>query len=412
MMAIELYRSSVILAKERGSFIHYNSELELNNPFINRIREADEELYQDMVKYGRRNIGILTIAPTGTISILTQTTSGIEPAFMVAYKRRRKVNPNDPNITVSFVDALGDSWEEYNMFHHKFITWMEINGYNVDEVKEYSDEKLQEVIDKSPYYKSTSNDIDWIAKVSLQGNVQKWVDHSISVTVNLPENTTEKTINDVYIEAFKSGCKGITVYRDGSRSGVLTKKDDKVNIEVGEFVHNSIPKRPKFLECDIHHITAMKQKYIVLVGLNDGKPYEVFAFMKKNIELPTKCNKGKLVKIKSGVYNLEINIGDSDKIVLENLSELFETSDEQIITKLISGCLRHGMHINFIIDILDSVDSTMVSFGKSILRVLVKYENKLLKSKKGGGVCPNCGGTLLKTEGCTKCTSCDYSLCG
>ena len=411
-MAIELYRSSVILAKERGSFIHYNSELELNNPFINRLRESDEDLYQDMVKYGRRNIGILTIAPTGTISILTQTTSGIEPAFMIAYKRRRKVNPNDPNIKVSFVDALGDSWEEYIVFHHKFITWLEANGYNSNEVKEYSDAELQLIIDKSPYYKSTSNDIDWVSKVKLQGNVQKWVDHSISVTVNLPESTTEKTINDVYIEAFKSGCKGITVYRDGSRSGVLTKKDDKAKNEDTEFSHNSIPKRPKVLECEIHHITAMKQKYIVLVGLKDDKPYEVFAFMKKNIELPVKYNKGKLVKVKSGVYNLEIHVGDEDRIVLENLGELFATSDEQLITKLISGCLRHGMHINFIIDILDSVDSTMVSFGKSILRVLVKYENNLLKNKKGGGICPNCGGTLLKTEGCTKCTSCDYSLCG
>lgn len=411
VMAIELYKSSVNLAKERGSFIHYNPELEINNPFINRLKDADEELYNDMIKYGRRNIGILTIAPTGTVSILTQTTSGIEPAFMITYKRRRKVNPNDPNIKVSFVDDLGDSWEEFNVFHHKFITWLEVNGYNVDEVKEYSDEKLQELIYKSPYYKSTANDIDWVSKVKLQGNVQKWIDHSISVTVNLPENTTEKTVNDVYIEAFKSGCKGITVYRDGSRSGVLTKKDDKGKCEDNKFTHNSVPKRPKSLDCDIHQITAMKQKYIVLVGLKDGKPYEVFAFMKKNIELPSKYNKGKLVKVKSGVYNLEIHI-DEDKIVLENLGELFETSDEQIITKLISGCLRHGMHMNFIINILDSVDSTVVSFGKSILRVLVKYENKLLKEKKGGDICPNCGSTLLKTEGCAKCTSCDYSLCG
>ena len=250
-LALEVYRSSVNLARERGAFPIYDSEKEKNNPFIQRIREADPELYEDMKKYGRRNIAMLTIAPTGSVSICTQTTSGIEPAFMVTYKRRRKVNPNDKDVKVSFVDEIGDSWEEYHVFHPKFEDWLNINGYDVDEVKNYPDDKMAKIVQKSPYHRATSNDIDWVSKVRMQGSIQRWVDHSISVTVNVPKGSTEKLISQIYMTAWESGCKGMTIYRDGSRSGVLVKADKKKLEEAENFRETSAPKRPRTLDADV-----------------------------------------------------------------------------------------------------------------------------------------------------------------
>ena len=300
-IALEAYRSSVNMAKERGAFEIYDAEREKNNPFINRLKEADPELYEEMKKYGRRNIACLTIAPTGTTSLMTQTTSGIEPVFMPVYKRRRKVNPNDANVHVDFVDETGDAFEEYVVFHHKFLTWMKINGYDPD--KRYTQEEIDELVEKSPYYKATSNDVDWLMKVKMQGRIQKWVDHSISVTINLPNNVSEDLVNQLYVEAWRSGCKGCTVYRDGSRAGVLisTKKKDKKEEE--EECRCKPPQvvevRPKVLEADVVRFQNNKEKWVAFVGLLDGRPYEIFTGLQddeEGIVLPKSVTSGRIIK--------------------------------------------------------------------------------------------------------------------
>ncbi|MBN1145574.1 MAG: adenosylcobalamin-dependent ribonucleoside-diphosphate reductase, partial [Bacteroidales bacterium] len=296
-LAIEAYRSSVEVAKERGPFAIYDAHLEKDNPFILRLKHEDEQMYKDMVKYGRRNIALLTIAPTGTTSLMSQTTSGIEPVFMPVYKRRRKVNPNDTNINISFTDEVGDKWEEFNVFHHKFLTWLEVNGYNVEEVKQYNDEKLQEVVAKSPYYKATSNDVDWMSKVRMQGEVQKWVDHSISVTINLPNQASEELVGQLYVTAWQSGCKGVTVYRDGSRSGVLIK-DNSEKEKSGEENDATKFKRPRILDADIIRFNNNEEKWIAFIGLKDNKPYEIFTGIVDDemFPIPKSITKGKIIK--------------------------------------------------------------------------------------------------------------------
>ena len=293
-LALSAYRSSVEMAKERGAFEIYDAEKERNNPFVQRIKEADADLYRDMKLYGRRNIALLTIAPTGSVSICTQTTSGIEPVFRTNYRRRRKINPNDKNVVVSFTDEQGDAWEEYSVFHPKFLKWLKVKGYDAEEVKLYSDADLQPIIEKSPFYKATANDIDWVSKVKMQGLVQKWVDHSISVTVNLPESVPESLVSDIYKTAWESGCKGITIYRDGSRSGVLiTKSEEK---EEKAIIETQAPKRPKELECDIVRFQNDREKWIAAIGLLDGRPYEVFTGKAESFAIPNNINKGIIVK--------------------------------------------------------------------------------------------------------------------
>ena len=374
-IALEAYRSSVNMAKERGAFEIYDAEREKNNPFINRLKEADPELYEEMKKYGRRNIACLTIAPTGTTSLMTQTTSGIEPVFMPVYKRRRKVNPNDANVHVDFVDETGDAFEEYVVFHHKFLTWMKINGYDPD--KRYTQEEIDELVAKSPYYRATSNDVDWLMKVKMQGRIQKWVDHSISVTINLPNNVSEDLVNQLYVEAWRSGCKGCTVYRDGSRAGVLisTKKKDKKEEE--EECRCKPPQvvevRPKVLEADVVRFQNNKEKWVAFVGLLDGRPYEIFTGLQddeEGIVLPKSVTSGRIIKSydEDGTkhYDFQFENKRGYKMTIEGLSEKFN-KEYWNYAKLISGVLRWRMPIEQVIKLVGSVhlDSENINSWKN-----------------------------------------------
>jgi len=401
-LAVAAYKSSCLLAKERGAFPVYNYEKEIDNPFIKRLKGVDEELDSLLKKYGRRNIACLTIAPTGTVSLMTQTTSGIECAFLISYKRRRKVNPNDKDVKVTFTDEVGDSWEEYNVFHHKFLDWLEVNGYNIEDVKKLEDEELQKIIKKSPYYKATSADVDWVQKVKMQGMLQKYVDHSISVTVNVPEDTTIETVSKIYEEAWRNGCKGITIYRDGSRSGVLISNNKKEEEKEDDFKQNNSPKRPKELEADYYVANAKGKKFAVIVGLYKGKPYEIFAF--ENPPLNDFC-KGKIVKVKRGHYDFLYN-GEKR---IENIQLATELVEERAHTIFISMLLRHGAPIKHILNVAKKVDDNITSFSSVVRRILSKYiEDEVLEEK-----CPECGGTLTRQEGCVKCLNgCGYSKCG
>lgn len=423
-IAIEAYRSSVIMAKERGAFEIYDSEREKNNPFVNRIKEADPALYEDMVKYGRRNIACLTIAPTGTTSLMTQTTSGIEPVFMPVYKRRRKVNPNDENVRIDFVDETGDAFEEYIVFHHKFLTWMKVNGY--DTTKNYSQEEIDELVAKSPYYKATSNDVDWLMKVKMQGRIQKWVDHSISVTINLPNNVDEELVNKLYVEAWRSGCKGCTVYRDGSRAGVLvsTQKTDKEEKRKEEECRCKRPEvvevRPKVLEADVVRFQNNKEKWVAFVGLLDGHPYEIFTGLQddeEGIVLPKSVTCGKIIKNidENGNkrYDFQFENKRGYKMTVEGLSERFN-KEYWNYAKLISGVLRWRMPIDQVIKLVGSLqlDSENINTWKNgVERALKKYVQDGTEAK--GMKCPNCGNeTLVYQEGCLICTTCGSSRCG
>ena len=417
LLAFEAYKSSVNLAKERGAFEVFDAKREENNPFINRLRAMDENFYQDMVKYGRRNIAMLTIAPTGTVSICTQTTSGIEPVFMVSYKRRRKVNPNDKNAKVSFTDAEGNSFEEYNVFHPKFITWLEVNGYNVEEVKAYEDEKLQEIIAKSPYYKATANDIDWVNKVKMQGEMQKWVDHSISVTVNVPADTTEELVSQIYQTAWECGCKGMTIYRDGSRAGVLVsnKKEEKKNPE-NDIVETHSPVRPKTLECDVVRFQNNYEKWIAFVGKINGKPYEIFLGKQDEFYLPPFVETAWITKNKGedgrSRYDLQFQDKQGYKVTIEGLSRSF-SPEFWNYAKLISGILRHGMPISNVVTLIQnlSVDEDNINAWKNgIARALKRYIPDGTKVDKE--VCPTCGDALVYEDGCKHCKNCGYSKCG
>ena len=420
-VALEAYRSSVNMAKERGAFEIYDAEREKNNPFINRIKDADPALYEDMIRYGRRNIACLTIAPTGTTSLMTQTTSGIEPVFMPVYMRRRKVNPNDANVRVDFVDETGDAFEEYVVFHHKFLTWMEVNGY--DPNKHYTQEEIDDLVAKSPYYKATSNDVDWLMKVKMQGRIQKWVDHSISVTINLPNSVDEELVNRLYVEAWRSGCKGCTVYRDGSRAGVLisTKKDKKKEEEECHYKPPQVVEvRPKVLEADVVRFQNNKEKWVAFVGLLDGRPYEIFTGLQddeEGIVLPKSVTSGRIIKNydEDGVkrYDFQFENKRGYKMTIEGLSEKFN-KEYWNYAKLISGVLRWRMPIEQVIKLVGSLqlDSENINTWKNgVERALKKYVQDGTEAK--GVKCPNCGHeTLVYQEGCLICKTCGSSRCG
>ncbi len=416
-LAIEVYGASADLAAERGAFPIFDFEREKNNPLINRIREHAPEVYAKMEKHGRRNISMLTIAPTGSVSICTQTTSGIEPVFMVSYKRRRKVNPNDKNVHVSFVDEVGDSWEEYNVFHPKFLDWMRINGFDVDNALFMSDEALQAIIEKSPYSKATSNDIDWVAKVTMQGAIQKWVDHSISVTVNLPAEATEELVSDVYLTAWESGCKGMTIYRDGSRSGVLISNDTKKE-EVNEFQETKAPPRPKELEVEVVRFMNEDEKWIAFVGLINNKPYEIFTGKSSDFYIPDYVKKGWVIRNKdnenvSARYDFEYEDNYGYRVTHRGLSRSFK-KEYWNYAKLISGILRHGMPLPYVVELIDNLsfdNDSITTWKNGVLRGLKKF---IPDGTQTGHSCPECKdkNTIIYKEGCMTCTSCGYSKCG
>ena len=430
-LCLNAYRSSVTMAQERGAFEIYDAEKEKNNPFILRIKDADPALYEDMVKYGRRNIACLTIAPTGTTSLMTQTTSGIEPVFMPVYKRRRKVNPNDTDVHVDYVDEVGDSFEEYIVYHKKFIEWMKINHIDTD--KKYTQEEIDQLVAKSPYYKATANDVDWLMKVRMQGAIQKWVDHSISVTVNLPNSVDEALVNKLYVEAWRSGCKGCTIYRDGSRSGVMIsvskkdkKKDNKADLKAQverERLLNR-PKvtevRPKELECDVVRFQNNKEKWVAFVGLLDGYPYEIFTGLQddeEGIVLPKTVTKGKIIKQtnEDGTHRYDFQFENKRgyKTTVEGLSEKFNP-EYWNYAKLISGVLRYRMPIDHVIKLVGSLqlkDESINTWKNGVERALKKYITDGTKAQ--GQKCPACGQeTLVYQEGCLICTNCGASRCG
>ena len=410
ILALEAYKSSTYLAKERGPFAIYSAEREENNPFILRMKEADPVMYNNMVKFGRRNIALLTIAPTGTTSLMTQTTSGIEPIFSTFYKRRRKVNPNDKDVKVTFQDEVGDSWEEFNVFHHKFIDWLKLNGYDSDNVTRMGDEEIEKIIAKSPYYKATANDVDWIAKVKMQGAIQKWVDHSISVTINLPADAKEELVSELYLTAWKSGCKGATVYRDGSRSGVLIAGKNDMRQER--------PKRPKVLDCDVIRFNINEEKWVAFVGLKESKPYEIFTGIADDevFPIPKSIAKGKIIKIKDEDGKTRYDFQYTDrygyKKNIEGLSHMFN-SEFWNYAKLISGVLRHEMPIADVVNLIQSLrlDSESINNWKNgVERALKKYIPNGTKAK---GKCGECDSeNLVYEEGCLICKDCGSSKCG
>lgn len=416
-LALAAYRSSVKMAEERGAFELYDSKREVNNPFINRIREADPELYEEMAKYGRRNISCLTIAPTGTTSLMTQTTSGIEPVFLPVYRRRRKVNPNDAESRVDFVDEMGDAYEEYTVFHHKFVSWMQANGYST--IKKYTQEEIDDLVAKSPYYKATSNDVDWLQKIRMQGQIQKWVDHSISVTINLPNDVSEDLVNSLYVEAWKCGCKGCTVYREGSRSGVLLsteKKKDEDCMQAPIIVST----RPRELEADVVKFQNNRERWIAFIGLLNGRPYEIFTGLAdddEGIMLPKNVLKGSIIKSydEDGKkhYDFQFKNKRGYKMTIEGLDGKFNP-EYWNYAKLISGVLRYGMPIDQVIKLVQGLqlDSESINTWKNgVERALKKYMPNGTEAK--GQKCPNCGlETLVYQEGCLICTNCGASRCG
>ena len=418
--ALSAYRASVEMAKERGAFPIYDSIREEKNPMINRIKDADPTLYNDMIKFGRRNIALLTIAPTGTTSLMTQTSSGIEPVFMVSYKRRRKVNPNDKKVKVDFVDEVGDSWEEFHVFHHKFVTWLEVNGYDADEVSKMEEEELNKIIAKSPYHGATANDVDWVEKVRLQGAVQKWIDHSISVTVNVPNDVPEDMVSQIYLTGWESGCKGITVYRDGSRSGVLVSNDKKTEKEeiINQFLETNAPKRPDKLEAEIIQFNNENEKWIAVIGLLDGRPYEIFTgAARESFSILSQVKKGWVIKSKSedGKTRYDFQYEDSHgyKTTIEGLSRTFN-EEYWNYAKLISGVLRHGMPLSFVVDMVDNLhlsEETLNTWKKGVVRSLKKFIPD--GTKPAENTCPSCKEpSLVYEEGCLNCKSCGHSKCG
>ncbi len=433
-LALSAYRSSVTMAQERGAFAVFDASREKNNPFLLRIKEADEQLYADMQKYGRRNIACLTIAPTGTTSLMTQTTSGIEPVFMPVYKRRRKVNPGDADVHVDFVDEVGDSFEEYIVYHKKFLEWMNVNG--IDSTKKYTQEEIDKLVEQSPYYKATANDVDWLEKVKMQGAIQKWVDHSISVTVNLPNDVDEALVNRLYVEAWKSGCKGCTIYRDGSRAGVMisVSKSDKAKKGKEQAKDNTVDKnalplckqpevievRPKVLECDVVRFQNNKEKWVALVGLLDGYPYEIFTGLQdddEGIVLPKSVVKGKIIKQKQddgpSRFDFQFENKRGYKTTVEGLSEKFNP-EYWNYAKLISGVLRYRMPIDRVINLVSSLqlkDESINTWKNGVERALKKYVDDGTEAK--GKKCPVCGHeTLVYQEGCLICKNCGASRCG
>jgi ribonucleoside-diphosphate reductase alpha chain len=430
-LKLNAYRSSVIMAQERGAFPIFDAKREANNPFILRIKSEAPDLYSDMIKYGRRNIALLTIAPTGTASLMTQTTSGIEPCYSPFYKRRRKINPQEKDVHIDFVDDEGIAWQEYSVFHHKFETWLIVNGYDVNEIKslpkEQFDKIIDEIVKKSPYYKATANDVDWVKKVEMQGRIQSHIDHSISVTVNLPSDITEEMVAKVYETGWKSGCKGITVYRDGSRSGVLISNADKKDIE---FHENHAPKRPKRLKAEIHRFQNNLEKWIAVVGMKDGRPYEIFtgvlqnglSYLPTNIkdcevvknifEIEESDENGKLVKVKKKRYDIEYTDSNGDRQVHTGLNQAFNPEFWNY-AKLISGIMRHGMPTLKLYELIESLnfkEDYINTWKNGVARTIKKY---IKDGQKGKGKCTECGGEdLIFQEGCLICKNCGSSKCG
>jgi ribonucleoside-diphosphate reductase alpha chain len=417
-LAINAYRSSAIMAKERGAFAIYDSEREQNNPFINRLREADPALYEEMLAHGRRNIALLTIAPTGTTSLMTQTTSGIEPAFLINYKRRRKVNPNDKDAKVTFIDEVGDHWEEYNVFHHKFLVWLGNNGYDVDKVTRMDTEELQPIIEKSPFYKATANDVDWVQKVKMQGAIQKWVDHSISVTVNIPEETSEEMVQKIYETAWDAGCKGCTIYRDGSRSGVLVS-DTASKDNVTKFRETMPPKRPQRLEAAVVRFKNSNEDWIGVIGLYDNRPYEIFTGRAEDMfKFPDYVTSGWVIKNRDedghNRYDLQFCDKDGYRVTIEGLSRSFN-KEYWNYAKLISGVLRHGMPIVHAVDLIEGLnvpEDYINTWKKGVIRALKQFVPDGTAASES--TCPSCSDPdgLLYKEGCLLCKSCGYSECG
>ena len=418
-LALAAYRASVELARQRGAFEIYDTEREKNNPYILRLKEADPQLYADMAAHGRRNIACLTIAPTGTTSLMTQTTSGIEPVFMPVYKRRRKVNPNDTDVRVDFVDESGDAFEEYIVYHPKFLTWMQTAGIEVRQ--DYTQEQLDAITARSPYWKATSNDVDWLEKVRMQGRIQKWVDHSISVTINLPSDVSESLVNRLYVEAWRSGCKGCTVYRDGSRAGVLVAVEKKKEQPAsGMELVPHVVKRPMELEADVVRFQNNKEKWIAFVGLMNGRPYEIFTGLADDddgIFCPKSVTKGKIIKAIDDKgnkrYDFQFINKRGYKTTIEGLSDKFNP-EYWNYAKLISGVLRYGMPIDQVIKLVGGLELNSQSINTwkmGVERALKKYLPNGMKAS--GQTCPNCGQeTLIYQEGCLICTSCGTSKCG
>ena len=422
-VAVNAYRSSVKMAEERGAFEIFDANREKNNPFVNRLKDVDPQMYEDMVKHGRRNIACLTIAPTGTTSLMSQTTSGIEPVFLPVYTRRRKVNPNDRDVKVDFIDENGDSWEEYTVFHHKFVTWMEAKGYST--TKKYSSTEIDELVAKSPYYKATSNDVDWLQKVRMQGRVQKWVDHSISVTINLPNNATEELVGELYMEAWKSGCKGCTVYRDGSRAGVLIsngeaadQKNNNVDDDCFE-MPQIVTSRPIELDADVIKFQNNKERWIAFIGLLNGRPYEIFTGINDEddgIMIPKSVNSGKIIKAYDNDgrkhYDFQFQNRRGYKVTIEGLDGKFNPEFWNY-AKLISGVLRYGMPIDQVIKLVSGLEldsETINTWKNGVERALKKYLPNETEAK--GQKCPVCGHeTLVYEEGCLKCRNCGASKC-
>ncbi|MDR2763698.1 MAG: adenosylcobalamin-dependent ribonucleoside-diphosphate reductase [Tannerella sp.] len=415
-LALAAYGASVQLARERGAFEIYDAKREENNPFINRLRAEDETLYKNMVKYGRRNIACLTIAPTGTTSLMTQTASGIEPVFLPVYRRRRKVNPNDASVRIDYIDETGDAFEEYTVFHHKFVTWMQANGYPIDHP--YTPEEVDELVKKSPYYKATSNDVDWVQKVRMQGRIQKWVDHSISVTINLPNNVSENLVNKLYIEAWHSGCKGCTVYREGSRSGVLISTEKKTQPVHPKPVIVTI--RPRELEAEVVKFQNNHEKWIAFVGLLNGRPYEIFTGLAdddEGIMLPKNVTRGTIIKTRDDNgnkhYDFQFKNKRGFKMTIEGLDGKFDP-EYWNYAKLISGVLRYGMPIDQVIKLIQGMElnnESINTWKNGVERALRKYMPN--GATLAGQICPNCGNeTLVSQEGCLTCTGCGASKCG
>ncbi len=419
-LALNAYRSSVDMAKDRGAFEIFDADRENDNPFIQRLAEADPQLYKDMKKYGRRNIALLTIAPTGTTSLMSQTTSGIEPVFMASYKRRRKVNPNDQSATITFVDEVGDAWEEYHVFHHKFEDWLTMNGYDINEVKTMPEEELKTIIERSPYHGATANDVDWVQKVKMQGAIQKWVDHSISVTVNVPNETSVEKVREIYETAWQYGCKGCTIYRDGSRSGVLVSDTDKKQeADETKFMETFAPKRPKKLDAELVRFRNNDEEWLAVVGLYDGKPYEIFTGRAVDtFRLPDYVQNGWVIKESDDDgerrYDFQFLDKEGYRVTIEGLSRSFNKTYWNY-AKLISGILRHGMPLHYVVELVSglNVEEEYINTWKNgIVRALKKFIPDGTKAVKQA--CPNCGDEdgLIYKEGCLMCKSCGHSECG
>lgn len=416
-LACNAYRSSVVMAQERGAFPIYDAAREAQNPMIQRLAKADPELYSQMRQYGRRNIALLTIAPTGSVSICTQTTSGIEPVFMVSYKRRKKINPNDKDSSKHTVikDESGDYFEEYNVFHPKFIDWLKVNGYNVEEVLNMNDADLAKVIADSPYNLSTAQDIDWVSKVKMQGAIQKWVDHSISVTVNIPKETTKEVVSQIYLTAWQHGCKGCTIYRDGSRNGVLVAKTEK-KCDCAEFHETKAPKRPKKLEAEILRFRNDREDWIAVVGMYEGRPYEIFTGKAESFIVPKSVEKGYVIRIKEqgaehARYDFQYVDADGFTQTFAGLSRMFN-KEYWNYAKLISGVLRQGMPIPNVVDLISKLTfdaDTITTWKNGVQRALKRY---IKEGQETGELCPDCGKPLVYTGGCKSCPNCGWSKCG